>query len=69
MWTYVPWYDWLFAAGGLATGLYVAVFYPQIAFRLASLTPDKVWLGAIAIILVTPVNFIGNKLWSFRHRG
>jgi putative flippase GtrA len=24
---------------------------------------------AIAIILVTPINFIGNKLWSFRHRG
>ena len=24
---------------------------------------------ALAIMLVTPVNFIGNKLWSFRHRG
>jgi putative flippase GtrA len=24
---------------------------------------------AIAIMVVTPVNFIGNKLWSFRHRG
>ena len=23
---------------------------------------------AIAIVLVTPVNFVGNKLWSFRHR-
>ena len=23
---------------------------------------------AIAIILVTPVNFVGNKLWSFRRR-
>ena len=23
---------------------------------------------AIAIVLVTPVNFIGNKLWSFGHR-
>ena len=23
---------------------------------------------AIAIMLVTPVNFVGNKLWSFRHR-
>ncbi len=34
-----------------------------------------VWLGApeipaqaIAIILVTPLNFIGNKLWSFRRK-
>jgi putative flippase GtrA len=35
-----------------------------------------VWFGtpkipaqAVAIILVTPLNFIGNKLWSFRRRG
>jgi putative flippase GtrA len=35
-----------------------------------------VWLGvpkipaqATAIVLVMPVNFVGNKLWSFRRRG
>ena len=28
----------------------------------------KVFGQAIAIILVTPLNFIGNKLWSFRRR-
>ena len=27
---------------------------------------DKVVAQAVAIILVTPLNFIGNKLWSFR---
>jgi putative flippase GtrA len=34
------------------------------------------WIGlgkivsqAIAIVLVTPLNFVGNKLWSFRVRG
>ena len=27
----------------------------------------KVVAQAIAIILVTPLNFVGNKLWSFRH--
>ena len=34
-----------------------------------------VWLGAakipaqaVAIILVTPLNFVGNKLWSFRRK-
>jgi putative flippase GtrA len=32
-----------------------------IAFRT-----DKVVAQAIAIVLVTPLNFIGNKLWSFR---
>jgi putative flippase GtrA len=29
---------------------------------------DKIAAQAIAIILVTPFNFIGNKLWSFRRR-
>jgi putative flippase GtrA len=27
---------------------------------------DKVVAQAIAIMLVTPLNFVGNKLWSFR---
>jgi putative flippase GtrA len=27
----------------------------------------KVVAQAIAIVLVTPLNFLGNKLWSFRH--
>jgi putative flippase GtrA len=27
---------------------------------------DEVTAQAIAIIVVTPINFIGNKLWSFR---
>ena len=29
---------------------------------------DKVLAQAIAVVLVTPLNFIGNKLWSFRVR-
>ena len=29
---------------------------------------DKIVAQAIAIVLVTPLNFIGNKLWSFRAR-
>jgi putative flippase GtrA len=33
---------------------------------LVALGVDKVVAQAIAIILVTPLNFIGNKLWSFR---
>jgi putative flippase GtrA len=28
----------------------------------------EVFAQALAIMLVTPVNFIGNKMWSFRHR-
>ncbi len=33
---------------------------------LVALGLDEVIAQAIAIILVTPVNFVGNKLWSFR---
>lgn len=33
---------------------------------LVELGTDKVVAQAIAIVLVTPVNFVGNKLWSFR---
>jgi dolichol-phosphate mannosyltransferase len=29
---------------------------------------DKVLAQAIAIVLVTPLNFVGNKLWSFGRR-
>ncbi|HET7745045.1 MAG TPA: GtrA family protein [Gaiellaceae bacterium] len=29
---------------------------------------DKIAAQAIAIVLVTPVNFVGNKLWSFAPR-
>ena len=36
---------------------------------LIGLGVDEVLSQAIAIVLVTPLNFIGNKLWSFRvHR-
>jgi putative flippase GtrA len=27
---------------------------------------DKVLAQAVAVVLVTPLNFVGNKLWSFR---
>jgi putative flippase GtrA len=35
---------------------------------LISLGLEKIPAQAIAIILVTPLNFVGNKLWSFRRR-
>jgi putative flippase GtrA len=28
----------------------------------------KLVAQAVAIVLVTPLNFVGNKLWSFRRR-
>lgn len=33
---------------------------------LVALGLDKVPAQAVAIVLVTPLNFVGNKLWSFR---
>ena len=33
---------------------------------LVRLGVGKVVAQAIAIVLVTPLNFVGNKLWSFR---
>jgi putative flippase GtrA len=33
---------------------------------LVGLGLDEVLAQAIAIVLVTPMNFVGNKLWSFR---
>jgi putative flippase GtrA len=37
-----------------------------ILSALIALGMNKVAAQAIAIVLVTPLNFVGNKLWSFR---
>ena len=39
-----------------------------ILAALIALGTNKVLAQAIAIVLVTPLNFVGNKLWSFRDR-
>ena len=39
-----------------------------ILHGLVQLGLPKVPAQALAIILVTPLNFVGNKLWSFRSR-
>jgi len=35
---------------------------------LVVLGAGKLVAQAVAIVLVTPLNFLGNRLWSFRHR-
>jgi putative flippase GtrA len=37
-----------------------------LLFALVELGVEKLLAQAVAIALVTPVNFAGNKLWSFR---
>ncbi len=45
----------------------VALAANLIALRiLVALGLGKILAQAIAIVLVTPLNFVGNKLWSFR---
>jgi putative flippase GtrA len=39
-----------------------------VLYLLVQAGLGEVVAQALAIMLVTPVNFIGNKLWSFRHR-
>lgn len=39
-----------------------------LLYLLARAGLDKVPAQAIAIVLVMPLNFLGNKLWSFRRR-
>jgi TRAP transporter 4TM/12TM fusion protein len=48
----VPWYDWVFAAGALTVGGYVAVRYPTIAYALGIVTWDKLALAVVAIAVV-----------------
>ena len=39
-----------------------------LLLTLVSAGLEKVPAQAVAVILVTPLNFVGNKLWSFRAR-
>jgi putative flippase GtrA len=52
-----------FAVSLAALGANLAVLHVLI-----TLGAGKFVGQAIAIVLVTPLNFIGNRLWSFRHR-
>jgi putative flippase GtrA len=53
-----------FVVSLVALGANLLVLYLLVAYGGL----DKLAAQAIAIVVVTPLNFIGNKLWSFRHR-
>lgn len=68
---------WTFAARGGHAGFQAARFFAvsvtafliQVAILellVTSADMHKVLAQAVSLILATPVNFIGNKLWSFR---
>jgi len=57
-------FQWLrfLVVSTLALGANLVVLYVLVEAGLS----DAIVAQAIAIVLVTPVNFVGNKLWSFR---
>jgi putative flippase GtrA len=52
-----------FVVSLIALGANILILTGLVALGLGEIVSQ-----AIAIILVTPLNFVGNKLWSFRHR-
>jgi TRAP transporter 4TM/12TM fusion protein len=48
----VPWYDVTLSIMGFGVGLYVAILYPEILWWLGIITPDRVIMGTMAILLV-----------------
>ena len=52
-----------FAVSLASLGANLVVLHVLITLGLGKLVGQ-----AVAIVLVTPLNFVGNKLWSFRHR-
>ena len=52
----------LFVVSVVALGANLLVLHLLIAYGGL----DKLPAQAVAIVLVTPLNFVGNKLWSFR---
>lgn len=47
----VPVVDWLLSLGGVAVGGYIALWYPEVAYTLSSLSPERYLLGFLAILL------------------
>ncbi len=43
------WYDWILAAAGLATGLYIVFIYDDFISRHMRMTTADFWFGAVAI--------------------
>lgn len=48
----LPWYDIVLALVTFGIGLYITILYPDIVFRMGVITPDRVILGTIYILLI-----------------
>ncbi len=47
----IPWHDWVFAAAGLAVGLYVAVTFPRLTAQAGTVTFELLLLAAVLAFL------------------
>jgi TRAP transporter 4TM/12TM fusion protein len=50
--TNLPWYDAILCLLSAVVAAYVVIFFPYIAERVGTITPDRIILGVIAIALV-----------------
>lgn len=48
----IAWYDWILAILGLAVGLYISIYFPEIVLRLGLVTDERFIMSVIAIILI-----------------
>jgi TRAP transporter 4TM/12TM fusion protein len=48
----LPWYDIALSIISCAVALYIVFFYPDILMRMGVITPDRVIIGTIAIIVI-----------------
>ena len=47
----IPWYDWLFAAAGLAAGIYVAIHFPRITAQAGIVSAELLVLAGVITFL------------------
>lgn len=47
-----PWYDWVLSVCGIVVGLYLVILYPDLIYTMGELSPERIFLGALAIALV-----------------
>ncbi|HUQ76490.1 MAG TPA: TRAP transporter fused permease subunit [Burkholderiales bacterium] len=47
----IPWFDWLFAAIGLAAGVYIAIHFPRITAQSGTVTGELLFLAGVMAFL------------------
>lgn len=48
----IPWYDMILSVAGFIVGGYLTIFYPELLLTSGFITPERVILGIVAILVV-----------------